>query len=377
MKQFKPVILIVENSVQVTGAFNSVIRSCHYLKESFEFIFVVPRHSKVVPILEREGFQLYQLNFKELRKSIDSVFIYFPFLLVNAIRLYAISKRTKTDVIHVNDIYNMAPAVCKLFGLKSKLIVYVRFMPNRFPAWIFSIWWNVYAKLASQIVAVSNAVTAFLPPSKKLVVIYDPLPFSLSQLQPHQRENDEVQFLYLANYIPGKGHEAALRSFYNVFHVNHKVRLRFVGSDMGLTKNATFKIQLKKFSDELAISDVVEWADFALDVEQEIRKADVVLNYSESESLSLTCVEAMYFGRPVIATASGGPQELIEHLKSGYIVPVGDINAMVEAMILLASNRELSNELARGGYYAIREKLSENNTVLRLSKCYDLALKTK
>jgi glycosyltransferase involved in cell wall biosynthesis len=85
----------------------------------------------------------------------------------------------------------------------------------------------------------------------------------------------------------------------------------------------------------------------------------------------------MYFGKPVIATASGGPQELIEHLKSGYIVPVGDINAMVEAMILLASNRELSNELARGGYYAIREKLSENNTVLRLSKCYDLALKTK
>ena len=366
----------MENSIQVTGAFNSVIRSCQYLKESFVFVFVVPKNSKVVPILKNEGVLFFELNFREIRKSVYSIIFYFPFLIVNAIRLLAIAKANKADIIHVNDVYNMAPAVAKLFGLKSKLVVHIRFMPDRFPPWVFSTWWSIYLKMASQIVAVSNSVTQFLPASEKLVVIYDPLPHSSTPIQPHQRENSEVQFLYLANYIPGKGHEAALRSFYDAFQANDMIRLRFVGSDMGLEKNRTFKKQIQRFCSELSISNVVEWKDFVSDIEQEIRKADVVLNFSESESLSLTCVEGMYYGKPVIATASGGPQELIEHLKSGYIVPVGDIKAMAEAIVLLASNKELAYDLARGGYRAIREKLSEDNTIQRLSKCYGLALKT-
>lgn len=373
----KPVILIIENSIHITGAFNSVIRSSRFLAERFDFVFVVPKNSRVVPVLEKQGFPFHELDFHELRRSIYSIFVYFPFLIFNAIRLHGIAKRTRANIIHVNDIYNLAPAVATLFGLKSKLIVHVRFMPDRFPSWVFSAWWNVYVNMATQVIAVSNSVTRFLPKAEKLVVIYDPLPVSSSPIKPYLRENSIVQFLYLANYIPGKGHEAALRSFDRAFQECREIRLRFVGSDMGLERNKAFKIQLQRSCSELPISDNVEWSDFTLDIEEEIRMADVVLNYSESESLSLTCVEAMYFGKPVIATSSGGPQELIEHLKSGYIVPVGDINAMVEAMILLASNRELSNELARGGYSAIREKLSENNTVLRLSKCYDLALKTK
>ena len=76
----------------------------------------------------------------------------------------------------------------------------------------------------------------------------------------------------------------------------------------------------------------VEWHAFAEKISEEYLDAAIVLNFSESESFSLTCLEAMFYGRPVIATRSGGPSEIIDHNESGILVDVKDVDAMANAM---------------------------------------------
>ena len=50
------------------------------------------------------------------------------------------------------------------------------------------------------------------------------------------------------------------------------------------------------------------------------------------EAFGLTVIEALACGTPVIAYDQGGPREIIQHGKSGFLVPQNDIDAMADAV---------------------------------------------
>ncbi|MBV9742517.1 MAG: glycosyltransferase [Acidobacteriia bacterium] len=50
------------------------------------------------------------------------------------------------------------------------------------------------------------------------------------------------------------------------------------------------------------------------------------------EAFGLTVIEALACGTPVIAYDQGGPSEIIEHGKSGFLVKANDVEAMADAV---------------------------------------------
>lgn len=98
----------------------------------------------------------------------------------------------------------------------------------------------------------------------------------------------------------GKGQDFALQSFAQVHETLPNWKLRLVGGDMGLKKNRDYIAKLKREAKRLNMERKIEWIAFTEDVELEYKQADIVLNFSESESFSITCLEALYFGRPLI-----------------------------------------------------------------------------
>ena len=71
------------------------------------------------------------------------------------------------------------------------------------------------------------------------------------------------------------------------------------------------------------------------DVESLLAVADLLLLPSADEAFGLAALEGMSCGVPVIATAVGGVPEVVEDGKSGFLLPVGDVNAMAEAALAL------------------------------------------
>ena len=81
------------------------------------------------------------------------------------------------------------------------------------------------------------------------------------------------------------------------------------------------------------------------DIPDILRESDVCVISSKSEAFSLSLVEAMAAGLPVIATAVGGMKDIVEG--NGYLVKNDDENAFADAMIDLAtdeSKRRLMGE---------------------------------
>lgn len=365
-------ILIIENSIHVTGALKSVTRLASDLSNDFNFIYILPRKSSGRFWIEKKGFtDIHELRMKELSRRFLDIILYFPFLIKNTITIRKYIWRSKIDLIHSNDLYNMLPVVYKIFGGKKPYICHVRFLPDRFPRTLFSFWLKLHLKFADQIIAVSEFLKSQLPNHPKIVCIPNELP--TEEKYPHL-DYDQIKavykFLYLGNFITGKGQDYALKAFAQVSERLPQWKLRFVGGDMGLQKNRIFRDYLKKESIKLGIENKVEWVDFAEDVEMEYKKADIVLNFSDSESFSITCVEALFFGLPLIATNSGGPAEIIDHNETGILVENKNIDAMATAMQRLADDRAQQKNLATRARLSVREKFSIEKTSGRLKQVY-------
>jgi glycosyltransferase involved in cell wall biosynthesis len=368
----KPRILIIENSVAITGALKSIVRSSQGLRDEYEFIFVVPTDSVSLNFVRHEGFTGFELAMKELRKNIFSLITYLPVLMSNAFKISRIVKDNEINLIVVNDFYNLLPVVYKMIGGKQPYICYVRFLPSKFPRSLVKFWCALHNRYAHTTIAVSEAVKNELPQTN-VVVIGNELPTEEVAFIPSAQS---TTILYPANYIQGKGHQYALESFALVFKKRPNWKLKFVGGDMGLKKNKDFKASLISHAKKLKLDTQVEWCSFAEKMSYEYMNSALVLNFSESESFSMTCLEAMYYGRPVIATRSGGPEEIIDQDDTGILVKLRDVTAMANAIDYLLDNPDIRHRMGKHAYNRVREKFSFQNTIGRLGEVYKKALKS-
>ncbi|MGC3946016.1 MAG: glycosyltransferase [Chryseolinea sp.] len=367
----RPLIIIVENAVDVTGSLVSSIRTANLLRETFNFLFVLPSGSKAGQLVRTNGHQVKEIAMKELSRNPWANLKYVFSLSINTITFRRFLRKSKPVLIVNNDFYNLLPVAYRGLGGKVPYICFVRFLPNRFPKLLVRIWYSSHLRYASKIVAVSQAVYNQLPFDDKLTVVYNELPVKTVELSAPSGH----LILCPGNYITGKGHNFALEAFNNVAQRYPEWRLRFVGGDMGLEKNRLYKSKLQKSAQDLGLLDRIEFLSFSSNLGEHYLEAALVLNFSESESFSLTTLEAQFYGRPVIATRCGGPEEIVSDGETGILVPVRDVEAMTKAIERLISSSELREKMGKSGYSHVREKFSHENTIEKLAEIFHSAIK--
>lgn len=107
------------------------------------------------------------------------------------------------------------------------------------------------------------------------------------------------------------------------------------------------RANLVKLASAVETSENIHLVGFARDVARAFAAFDVFLHVSERETNSRVTLEAMAHGRPVIVAAADGITDVIQHEKSGLICPVGDINALADALDDLTGNSDRRAHLGR------------------------------
>ncbi|MBL6446873.1 glycosyltransferase family 4 protein [Fulvivirga sp. 29W222] len=367
----RPTIVIMDNSMGTTGAFNAIRYNALDLRVDFNFVFVIPATSSNDEQLRKEGFQVYKLDMVEINRSLRNNLKYLPMLLINTIKLFKILKRHHARVVHMNDIYNLLGITAKLL-YRYELIVHVRRLQNSFPRPLFKFWMFLNSLFSQKLIAVSFAV-ARENPSPKLEVIYDRLPLSENH-EKYKVRKDTATFnmLFLANYTFGKGQQHAISVLQRLVEDENTpdVSLTFAGGDFGNENNLRFKNELRRQVVTLKLEKYITFKGYISNVEEEMKKYDLVLNFSESESFSFTCAEALFYGVPLVATDSGGPAELFEHGKSGFLVERGNYSQMADYIKLLSRDFQLRKEFSDNGRTYVREKFSLEKTSLQIKQLY-------
>lgn len=102
------------------------------------------------------------------------------------------------------------------------------------------------------------------------------------------------------------------------------------------------------------------------DIPALLRAMDIYVLGSKREGISNTLLEAMATGIPLVATATGGNVELIEAGVTGQLVPVGDVQALVDVLMPYLAQSSLRQQQGK----AARDRAVREYSLARMMSNY-------
>ncbi len=113
----------------------------------------------------------------------------------------------------------------------------------------------------------------------------------------------------------------------------------------------------------LGIESRVIVKENVLDIENYLHAADGGLYASEKESFGMAVLETMSFGNPVVATRVGGFAEVVQDKKTGFLVKLGDVDAMAGAIRVLADDPERARRMGAAARERAEQEFSSQKSV--------------
>lgn len=145
----------------------------------------------------------------------------------------------------------------------------------------------------------------------------------------NRRAGEKTKILTIGRLTEKKGIEYAIRAVARVAATGSAISYRIVGE-------GPMRVALENLVQELDASHVVQFAGWRThdEVLAMLEEAHILLAPSvvaadgDEEGIPNSVKEAMAMGIPVVATRHGGIPEVVEHAKSGYLVPERDVDAL-------------------------------------------------
>lgn len=147
----------------------------------------------------------------------------------------------------------------------------------------------------------------------------------------------------IGNVRVSKDYPSLIKAFAVLKTRMPNVHLRIAGAadDSGLLT------ECMALANKLGVSDEVEFLGFVEDPSVFIGSCDLFVLSSAQEGFSLATVEAMIAGTPIVATRSGGPEEIIRDGENGRLVPVNNHLALAVGMEIALREQNRSVQMAR------------------------------
>lgn len=293
-----------------------------------------------------------------------------------------IAARLGADVLHANSVRAGLSAALARRSESLPLAVHVRdCLPGGLAGGAVR---RLLGARADALIAISAYVAAGLAGQhvsaalrRKLHVVGNPV--DLSRFRPAgEGEIDGARPPVLAivgQITSWKGHDTVLKALPAVRQAFPDVRLKvvgevkFAGSSTRLD-NRAFLAEIHRLVDELDLGEAVELLGEREDVPEIMRSVAAVLVPSIEEPFGRTVAEAMAIGTPVIATAVGGPAELIEDGLTGTLAAPGEPAAWAQAILGVLQDRERAHRMAQRAAVQARSRFDAHAHAAAMQELY-------
>lgn len=185
---------------------------------------------------------------------------------------------------------------------------------------------------------------------------------------PDRDSERQVTLMHISNFRPLKRLEDVVQIFRRV-RERMDARLVLVGDGPEYGKT-------RALVEKLGLEDRVRFVGVVNEVAPVLKAADLLLLPSETESFGLVALEAMASGVPVVASNVGGLPEVVEHGVSGYLAPVGDVDAMARYSLEILGDCAGAKRFSRAARARAVDAFDYNTIVPQYEAIYERVLAT-
>jgi glycosyltransferase involved in cell wall biosynthesis len=164
---------------------------------------------------------------------------------------------------------------------------------------------------------------------------------------------------------PWKGQDRFIKAVAELRRRGHPVRGLIVG---GNSHNLSpgYDSALRQFAADSGVGPFITFTGHVDDPAEHIQMMDVLVNASREEPFGIVLLEAMALGVPVMASAEGGPVEIIEPDRSGVLVESPSAASFVEGLERVFADPEFQRQLGERGRDRVRARFSADKMCRRL-----------
>jgi len=357
------------NAVILTEGFPDTVLVCGEVAGSEGDMMYLARQKLIKPIIVEELGR--ELSWKDDWKAFW--------------KIYKIIQREKPDIIHTHTA--KAGALGRMAGiLYGKAVLIHTFHGHVFSGYfgkiktLFFIWIERFLALfTDKIITVSDNLKKELAekfkiaPEEKISVIE--LGFELEELfRLAPKESAEtVNIGIVGRLVPIKNHKMVLDCAHNLKQyasISRRFRIIIVG-------DGEARGDLEKYAEELGIHDIVEFKGWVKDLKAIYEGLDIVVLTSLNEGTPVSLIEAMASARPVVATKVGGVPDIVQEMKSGYLVESGDEEGFSQKLMDLIKDPEKRREFGEYGRNIVKNRFSKERLIKDMEKLYNNVLKSR
>ncbi len=400
-------ILYLDNSFTFGGAINSLLyllraldksrftpvlvtaQSEDFLRQNFDFLewehvnIKLPWvHNRIYKRITRSKFFSSSFSLQYVRRIRFLYWILF-ITLPEAAHYYRIGRQYKVQLVHLNNMFGG-----QLAGIIAAKLLSVPCVAHSRDFEKEGSLPKLYAKLIDSHIAISSDIKKnllrLLIPEEKIFLIHDAIDFddfnSTHSCEYLQKEFDldkeKKLFGIFGRIIDWKGIKEFVHAAAIVIQSVPNTKAFIVG-DCSDGNNNYFQ-GVKDLITSYGLEQSIILTGYRKDVPKFMGLMDVVVHASiKPEPFGMVLIEAMAMGKPVVATKMGGPLDIVEDGKTGFLVNGGSTEQMAESIIQLLTNKNLANSMGEKGKQRAKKKFSKEKYARQVEQVYATILRNR
>lgn len=179
--------------------------------------------------------------------------------------------------------------------------------------------------------------------------------------------NNKIKLLFVGRLEKIKGLEILFHSL-ALIPDNIQYELKIVGE-------GSLELSLKSLSQKLRLSSVIfVGKKTGSDLEKLYLDADMFILPSIAEGQPIVLLDAWSYKLPVLVTTAGHNPWMVENNKDGFLVKLGNVEAMTQGLLYALGHREELHEMGESGFRKVTERYTWEIAVQKLFKEYQKLL---
>lgn len=386
-------ILFVNLYVEMGGGEYSLLNFLKGIdREKFQPIMMFSRRGSFSEKVESLGVETVFIAYQtvELKRLINPKVFWRN--IKASFQIYKYLKTKKIDIIQCSDVLSLLLLIPSKILLQIPIIYSVIFQYDLPRLLLFNILSVLFVnKIITNSKFINNYLlnnTMFLSLSSS--VVYNGIDTILFQPLGDKRNNSFRNELGITNstkligmvsrFDVWKGHKIFLEAASVILKKNKDIQFVIIGGLLNKDEMPSINIyynEIINLYQNLQLGNKVLFIPHRDDMPEVIRGLDILVLPSHNEPFGLVVLEAMASGTVVIASDSGGPLEIIEPQRDGFMFKTNDAESLVTVLDYCLQGRINLSEITASARKKVEKKFCINEYCRNLEKIYRPEIKEK
>lgn len=341
MKKF-----IIHTSYDFGGAECSLIDILSNISNKEQYILILAPNIKLCSRIEKiGGYSIHKLHFPILRKK-NLWYLWLPLvikILVMTIQLKKVCNTEETRTIYCNT-HQALFYLPRLLYRNTRVVTICRDNINT------ALERKLISINSTLTLAVSRHILRQLPPTKSRL-FYNAI--DCTHLESVKVSNDlskTIRIANVGNILRWKNQIDFIIIASEILKYTESVHFYIIGHNTDKLYEGLLRTRIQ----ELGIADHITFTGYLSNPKQLYANMDILVHTAGYEPFGRVVIEFMVLGKTVLAYNNGGPSEIINHNKNGFLIPYKDTRLMTDCLLEVIANPSLRKTIGHSASVDIK-----------------------